>query len=286
MSDRGILIFAYDGSFEGFLSAVFDSFSMKTIPADVVVFDDMEPSLLKIHYVETDFEHAKRVKTGIETKLGYTVLNMVENAFLFDGEGKENAVLRFIHKAFSVGKSIGSRIGDEDVNRVYKMCVAVGNEAERFRQFSRFSDSKGALVSVIRPKHFVLPLIKHYFCSRIKNEHFMIFDAEHEAALIHTPERTAIIPVENLELPDCTEDGFYSDLWKSYYRHIAIASRYNPVCRRTHMPKRFWQYLPEVAEELEPGFVPKLSFGTSTEIAEGLRTGAKNRLLEEKKNEA
>ena len=30
MSDRGILIFAYDGSFEGFLSTVFDSFSMKT----------------------------------------------------------------------------------------------------------------------------------------------------------------------------------------------------------------------------------------------------------------
>ena len=44
--------------------------------------------------------------------------------------------------------------------------------------------------------------------------------------------------------------------------------------------------VPEVAEELEPGFVPKLSFGTSEEIAEGLRTGAKNRLLEEKKDEA
>ena len=39
MPDRGILIFAYDGSFEGFLSAVFDSFSMKTIPADIVIFD-------------------------------------------------------------------------------------------------------------------------------------------------------------------------------------------------------------------------------------------------------
>ena len=40
MSDRGILIFAYDGSFNGFLSVVFDSFSLKTIPADIVVFDD------------------------------------------------------------------------------------------------------------------------------------------------------------------------------------------------------------------------------------------------------
>ena len=99
----------------------------------------------------------------------------------------------------------------------------------------------------------------------------MIFDAEHGAALIHSPGRTAIIPAESLELPSDTEDRFYSSLWKSYYRHIAIASRYNPKCRMTHMPKRFWKYLPEVAEEMESGFVPKLSFGTSARIAEGLK---------------
>ena len=103
----------------------------------------------------------------------------------------------------------------------------------------------------------------------------MIFDSEHGAALIHTTGHTAIVPVENLELPDCSEDNFYSELWKSYYRHIAIANRYNPTCRRNHMPKRFWQYLPEVQEELEHGFIPKLSFGTATEIAESLKTEAK-----------
>lgn len=284
MPDRGILIFSYDGTFEGFLSAVFDSFSMKIIPLDIVINDDLEPSLLKIHYVETDSEHAKRVETGIREKLGETVLNMVKRAFLFDGEGKETAILRFIKKAFSEGKSIGSKIGDEDVSKVYKMCVAVNNEAERFRQFTRFSDSNGALVAVIHPKHFVLPLIKSFFCARIKNEHFMIYDSEHGAALIHTPERTAIIPVDNLELPE-TKDSFYRGLWKSYYRHIAIASRYNPTCRRAHMPKRFWQYLPEVSDELESGFTQKLSFGTSAEIAENLRRNSAKKLPEETKNE-
>lgn len=280
MSDRGILIFAYDGSFEGFLSLVFDSFSMKTVPADIVIFDDTEPSLLKMHYVETKPEHARRVLNGIETKLGHTVLNMVEKAFLFDEEGKENKILCFIRKAFAEGRNIGSKIGDKDVNPVYKMCVSVNNEAEHWRQFTRFSDSNGTLVAVIHPKHFVLPLIKPFFCARIKNEHFMIFDSEHGAALIHTPERTAIIPVESLDFTDSSEDNFYSSLWKNYYRHIAIASRYNPICRRTHMPKRFWQYLPEVSEELEHGFVPKLSFGTSSEIAGGLRQEFEHNLLE------
>lgn len=283
MSDRGVLIFAYDGSFEGFLSAVFDSFAMKTIPADIVIFDDMEPSLLKIHYVETDSEHAGRVLSGIEKKLGNTVLNMVRQAFLFDGAGKENAILRFVHKAFSEGPSTGNKIGDEEVNRIYKMCVSVSNEAERFRQFTRFSDSDGALVAVIHPEHFVLPLIKGFFCARIKNEHFMIFDAEHGAALVHAPGKTAIIPVEELEVPDPSGDSFYRNLWRLYYRRIAIAGRYNPICRRNHMPKRFWKYLPEVADELEQNYIPRLSFGTSAEIAESLLRSSKNRFLEGEK---
>ena len=109
----------------------------------------------------------------------------------------------------------------------------------------------------------------------------MIFDAEHSAALIHTPQKTAIVPVESLELPEDSDNGFYSGLWKSYYRHIAIASRYNPTCRRNHMPKRFWQYLPEVSDELESGFVQKLSFGTSAEIAENLRRNSAKKLPEE-----
>lgn len=278
MSDGGILIFAYDGSFEGFLCCVFDSFAMKTMPSSITIFDDMEPSLLKIHYVETNPEHAKRVRSGIERKLGGYTLGMIEKAFLFDGENKETSILLFIRKAFLEGRTTGGKIGDEEVNRVFKMCTAVNNEAERFRQFTRFSDSNGALIAVIHPKHFVLPIIKYFFCARIKNEHFFIFDAEHGAALIHAPGKTAIIPVESLELPENTDDGFYSSLWKNYYRHIAIADRYNPVCRRTHMPKRFWQYLPEVAEELETGFVPKLSFGTSTEIAAELKNEAKSLL--------
>lgn len=271
MSDGRVLIFAYDGSFEGFLSLVFDSFSMKTIPSEITVFDESEPSLFDIHSVETNFERARRVKFGIENKLGKSVLNMVEKAFLFDGNQKELSILMFIHKAFSEGKSLGNKLGDEFVNRVYKMCIAVNNEAEHFRQFTRFSDSNGTLVSIIHPKHFVLPIIKYFFCARIKNEHFMIFDAEHGAALIHTPNRTGIIPVDDLELPTDTDDGFYSELWKSYYRHIAIASRYNPTCRRTHMPKRFWQYLPEMQDEFENGAAPNLSFGTSSEIAAALR---------------
>ena len=96
MSDRGVLVFAYDGSFEGLMSAVFDAFSIKTLPDDIFPFDDIEPTLLKIHTVETDFEHAKRVEHAIAEKLGRGAENLVRRGFLYDGEGKDSADTGFL----------------------------------------------------------------------------------------------------------------------------------------------------------------------------------------------
>ncbi len=272
MSDRRILVFTYDGSADGFYSVVFDAFVLKTLPIDIVMEGEEIPFLLDVHPVETSLEHAKRVRAGITKKISPKTLEMVEKALLFDGPHKEMSIMVYLWDAFnSGGHNRGKAIDEEKLNHVFEMCVSVNSEAEHIRQFTRFKDVNGTLVAEIHPKHFVLPLIRTFFGARIKNETFMIYDAEHGAALIHTPDKTSIIPVESLELPQDSEDEFYSELWKSYYRHIAIASRYNPTCRRSHMPKRFWQYLPEVQEELEHGYVPKLSFGTAKEIGESLR---------------
>ncbi len=272
MSDRRILIFTYDGTADGFYSAVFDAFVLKTLPIDILPEGEEIPYLLDVHRVETNLEHAKRVRAGIANKISRRTLEMVEKAFLFDGKNKEMSIMVYLWDAFRAGgHNRGSAIDEEKLNHVFEMCISVNNEAEHLRQFTRFKDVNGALVAEIHPKHFILPLIRRYFCARIKNEHFMVYDAEHGAALIHAQGKTAIIPVESLELPGDCEDEFYSELWKNYYKHIAIAGRYNPTCRRNHMPKRFWQYLPEVQEELEHGYAQKLSFGTAKEIGDSLR---------------
>ena len=38
-------------------------------------------------------------------------------------------------------------------------------------------------------------------------------------------------------------------LWKNYYDAIEIKPRYNEVCRRTHRPKRYGDFLTEMAEQ-------------------------------------
>ena len=280
MPDRGILIFSYDGSFDGMLSMVFESFVLKTLPSDVYAFGEEEPALLKIHTVETNFEHARRVERATAEKLGGRALNLVKRGFLYDEGGKELAILRFLWKGFHEGKSAVGMIADKDVNPLFRMATAVSNEQRLLMGFTRFSDANGALVATIHPKHFVLPLLKGYFCARLWNETFMIYDETHGAALVHSGKNTAIVPIEELAMPSETEDAFYRELWKSYYSHISIASRYNPTCRMAHMPKRFWADMPEVRDELESGYRPELSRGTAKEISLKLKAEQQSALAE------
>lgn len=285
MSDGGILIFSYDGTFDGMMSAVFDSFLLKVTPSEVYIFGEEQPSLYKIHTVFTDKEHSRRVQDSIMTRLGERSISLIQRCFLYGEKGKEIAIIRYIKKGFNGGRKVIGMIADPEINPLYKMVMAVNNEANQYFGFVRFQDSNGALVSVIHPKHLILPVIKGYFLARMYNETFMIYDESHHSALIHQGNNTAIMAIEDLQRPDPSEDAFYCDLWKLYYEHIAIDSRYNPKCRMNHMPKRFWTDLPEVSEELSDNYRKKLSLGTRDEIREKLLSEKQNALTEEKKNE-
>ena len=75
----------------------------------------------------------------------------------------------------------------------------------------------------------MLPFLKEHFCSRLKNETFLIFDRTHKAALVWQDRKARIISLDTLELPPATaEELRYRVLWKRFYKTIAIAAREKP----------------------------------------------------------
>ncbi|MBQ2881820.1 MAG: DUF4130 domain-containing protein, partial [Clostridia bacterium] len=46
-------------------------------------------------------------------------------------------------------------------------------------------------------------------------------------------------------------DLIFADLWKQYYRTVAISSRKNERLRRQYMPRRYWKYLIETEGEIQ-----------------------------------
>ena len=65
-------------------------------------------------------------------------------------------------------------------------------------------------------------------------------------ALVYRSHWAEIVYDISFELPAASaEEERYRELWKSFYDTIAIKERYNPRCRMTMMPKRYWGHMTE-----------------------------------------
>ncbi|MCI8632380.1 MAG: DNA metabolism protein [Lachnospiraceae bacterium] len=240
------LIYTYDGSYEGLLSCVFESFLHKEIPVDIQIEGDAQLSLTPLHRIATNEAYAARVARALPQKLGPDVAAFFQFAFLTCLSGKELYMLRFLHLAFQRGPAVLNMLTDNTVHVLSKAVQTLHNETHFFKQFIRFSDYHSFLVTVIHPNNFVLPLLQSHFCDRFRHESFLIYDETHAMALFYQPGHPQIMPLQELflEAPTPAEQK-YRALWQTYYDTVAIKARYNPKCRMNHMPKRYWKYMTE-----------------------------------------
>ena len=242
------LIYSYDGSFEGLLCCVFESYSRKEMPSKIIT--SKEIMLFDPKIIQTDFIKAKRVLVAIKNKISYETLNFVYNAYLTCLNDKELHILMFVRLAFKNGKKSINMIEDNSVYILNKAIKHLLGEVHSYLGFLRFSIYGDVLFAQLEPKNYVLPLMKEHFCDRFNNEKFIIYDITHNDALIYQNNKTVIACVEKpiKPKPDETE-LYYRKLWKKFYDTIAIKERINPRRQMGHMPKRYWEHLTEFADE-------------------------------------
>lgn len=247
MPDRTDLIYAYDGSFEGLMCCVFESYQQKEIPS-VIRPPGIEPGLFDTaKWIETDEHKADRVFNSIPLKISSQAQELVKLGFLTCAPHKELTIYHFLRLGFKHGSKVMTMLTDETVSSLQKAVRHLTSESHKFKGFVRFSVYGEALVAVIEPKNFVLPLLSLHFCDRFRNESFMIYDKTHSMALIYQSQKADLISVDELTLPDVEgPEVEYRRLWKQFYETIAIEGRNNPRCRRTLMPKRYWSQMTEL----------------------------------------
>lgn len=245
------LAYYYDGTWEGWLCCVYESYMAREIPGDVLVdgtgTKTAVENLFYTKVIQHDMEKSQRVRVGIVDKIGPVFLRILQQVFCSCIPHKEEQMLLFTHKGFRYGRGILCLRQDPVVKNVLKGLHELGREIDKWYGFVRFSDVKGILVAVIGAKNNVLPFMASHFCDRYRNEKFMIFDKNHNMALLYRRGERAIVPMEDFTLPELSEEEKqYRVLWKNYYDAIEIKPRHNETCRRTHMPKRYWDFLTEM----------------------------------------
>lgn len=250
MPDRSDVIYKYDGSFDGLMCCVFESYTRHELPFEILSPAMLQTPLFPVKQIGTDSEKAKRVLASIPNRMGSDALEFIRNAFLTCLPQKELYILLFMRLGYRHGPSVMDMLADDVVNTLFKAVKHLLNESHLLKGFLRFSVYENVLLGVIEPKNQVLPLLTEHFCRRYPEERFFIYDKAHSMALAYQPYESSIIEIENLAIaaPD-EEEQFFRDLWRLFYDAIEVEGRRNLRCRMSHMPKRYWKHMTEFGDQ-------------------------------------
>lgn len=241
------VVYAYDGSFEGFLCCVYESVYKGEIP--FAILNEDAPALLRVRTITSDRAKAERVRASIPAKISPRALELVTTVFSSCLEEKELKILAFLLRGYREGKRLCFQLGDAVMEPLLKAEKHLLGEVHLLKGFVRFADVGGALVATISPKNYILPFIAPHFIARYRGESFLIYDKTHRVALIYREGKAEIVAIEHIDFPVVSEkEAQYQALWKRFYDTIAIESRENPRCRMSHMPKRYWENMLEVSD--------------------------------------
>lgn len=248
--------YLYDGTFEGFLTCVFDHYYVEKA-SGIYKTDTYQTSLFSSsRVVATQEEKAGKVYKAIEEKISKRDLKRVYRVFLSSDPEKENKLLSYIRLAFKEGHTVSMLHSYPIVFEVQQCEKKVMAEIGRMMGLVRFTALKRIklgqcdreiLYSLIEPDHDILELIADHFSDRMKNDPFIIYDKKRNKAIFAQSGNWYIYPFDNKELPVPGEsEAEYRNLWRKYFEVIAIQERINPSCQKRFMPVRYWNNLTEM----------------------------------------
>ncbi len=263
-------------SLEGILSAVHEAYVSRYGLHDIRIELMGQPAQTEMfseyREVVTDTSAAAKVALAVRKKISKRAFDMIFNASCADNPKKAHAIYRFIVGGFYMGAQIENYLSEPSVQLVMQLSRQVSKEADQLFGFLRFEDIGGKLLLArIRPRHWLLYQLADHFTERFPKERFIICDVGRKRACLHIPGKPVRMfdysgmeeqDGENMpmidairaaaagagrggaQMPSVKDD--YETLWKAFFRTIMIKERENPRCQMNMMPKRYWDYMPEM----------------------------------------
>lgn len=253
---------AYDGTFEGFLSAVFQVYEEKLV--DVSIEKEKratETFFAEVTPVLTNSEKATRVWKGLGKYCSAAGKHNVYKAFLSELTGIENTLLHYIKRSLSEQKHIDKDFADSEILKIAKIVKMVGREKHRMDAFVRFRLTKDNLYfATVSPDFNVLPLNAKHFKNRYADQQWLIYDLKRNYGIYYNLIEVNYVELQLSEAINSSskatfyfteEEQAFQDLWKNYFTSTNITSRKNMKLHVQHIPKRYWKYLSEKAPNLK-----------------------------------
>lgn len=243
--------FAYDGTFTGFLSVIFEVYDRKAEDATIVRGDALKPLFCDAHIdVGSDAQKAARVTKKIIALCGSNGLRTVWKAWLSEQPGIDQHCLEAVRYAIKSNSNVLDDYGHAHVLRVRQAEKLMHRESHRMEAFMRFRlGSDGVYVAAIEPDFNVLPIIEPHFRERYADQRWLIFDQRRRYGIYYDLHSVSEMEIsgdgEASGLALHAGEEQFAVLWKDYFSSTNIKARKNMKLHLRHVPRRYWKLLTE-----------------------------------------
>lgn len=248
--------YVFDGSFQGLLTAVFESYERGHKAVQLFSADLYEPQMFAEHLeVHTDSVKAERVWTGLKKKITKTHQKHFYSVFFSEQAYIYQKMFDYAHYIFDNPEGYDANYCKDEVLSIAQMSQKVHREKHRMEAFIRFrKGNSGLFFALVDPDYNVLPLIIRHFKNRYADQPWIIYDERrkygihydllsvHEVTMDFKSEQT---PIATADICLDDKEALYATLWKDYFKSTNIVERKNMKLHIQHVPKRYWRYLTE-----------------------------------------
>ena len=156
-------------------------------------------------------------------------------------------ILKYLCNGFDIGPTINNMLTVSYVFKVINMKKRATFECHRLKGLLRFQEiSENLCYASIHPDNNIIEPLGQHFIRRLPSMNFMIHDKNRNLCFIYNTKEYKVINSQNIRIPDVSEnEKLYQDLWKMFFKTIAIKERTNPKCQMQFMPKKYWKDLIE-----------------------------------------
>ena len=243
-------IYLYDESIEGFLSVVLECIQKKEIPKDITTENQYIENLFDIPILlETNIKQSNYLTNSLYEISDWTVYR-IHTGFLSGNKNKEMILFKYIVQILKYKNKLNFMRNKETIINIEKLCKQVTNEIHRLKGFLRFElIADKFLYAEIEPDHNVIEFLAKHFKERLPQENWLIYDKKRGIAAAYKEKEIRYSYIEHIEFHRNKED-IYQELWKKYFKTIAIKERKNKRCQLNFMPKRYWKNMIETKENI------------------------------------
>jgi len=242
------VIYIYDGTWDGFLTAVHHYYYDRQSVTNIESALSYRPNLIDDYKnIIVDTSRAKSVEKAILDKISFDSLDNIMRCFFSETEGREMWIIRYIKIGFKIGSKIDCMLGDPAVLDVLQPARKVKFECHRMLGLLRFELLESNIYyAKIQPDHNIITFISSHFKERFADQNWVIHDTKRSLAALYNTKRMLISYMNLTNIPNLHADELkFQSLWKNYFKHIAIKSRFNPKLQKQFLPKRYWKHLTE-----------------------------------------